>query len=68
MNKFSERLRELRVENKISRKKLAQDLYVSERLISYWENGARQCDFDKLILIAKYFNVSIDYLLGLTNY
>ena len=68
MNKFSERLRELRIENKISRKQLAKSLFVSERLISYWENGERECDFDKLIMLAKYFNVSIDYLVGLVNY
>ena len=67
MNKFSERLKELRNDKKVSRKQLADFLFVSERLISYWENGKRECDFDMLIKLAKYFNVSIDYLLGLSN-
>ena len=68
MNKFKNRLKELRIEKKISRKQLASDLFVSERLISYWENGARECDFEKLILIAKYFNVSVDYILGVSDF
>ena len=68
MNKFKERLRDLRLEKKISRKQLASDLYVSERLISYWENGERECDFNRLIMIAKYFKVSADYLLGISEF
>lgn len=68
MNKFCERLRELRIEKNISRKQLAKDLFVSERLVSYWENGQRECDFEKLIAIAKYFGVSTDYLLGIANF
>ena len=68
MNKFKERLKECRLEKGISRKQFANDLFVSERLISYWENGKRECDFDMLIKIAKYFNVSIDYLLGNSDF
>ncbi len=64
MNKFKDRLKELRLEKNISRKKLASFLYVSERLISYWETGKRECSFDMLITLANYFDVSIDYLLG----
>ena len=68
MNKFAERIRELRFEKGLSRKQLAQALFISERLVSYWENNERECDFDMLIKIAKFFNVSIDYLLGNSNY
>ena len=64
MNKFAERLKELRIEAGKSRSVLARDLNVSERLISYWENGKRECDFEMLIRISDLFNVSIDYLLG----
>lgn len=68
MNKFSERIRELRLEKEISRKQLAEALFVSERLISYWENNKRECDFDMLIKIATFFDVTIDYLLGKSNF
>nr|MBO4517679.1 helix-turn-helix transcriptional regulator [Clostridia bacterium] len=63
-NKFSEQLLALRLEANLSRAELSKKLNVSVRLISYWENGQRECDFDMLIKIADLFSVSIDYLLG----
>ena len=67
-NKFFEQLKNLRVENNLSRAQLAEKLNVSVRLVSYWENGERECDFDMLIKIANLFAVSIDYLLGRVDY
>ena len=67
-NTFFEQLSSLREENNLSRAKLAEILNVSVRLISYWENGQRECDFDMLIKIADYFGVTVDYLLGRTDY
>lgn len=68
MNKFKDRFRELRIEKGATRQQVADDLFVSVRLISYWEKGKRECNFDMLIKIAKYFCVSTDYLLGLSDY
>ncbi len=68
MNKFKERLREVRTEKMMTRKQLADVLFVSERLISYWENGKRECNFDTLIRLSEIFNVSIDYLLGKSDF
>ena len=68
MNKFSKRLNELRCEKDISRNELSKILDVSVRTISYWENGERECGFDMLLKISDYFAVSIDYLLGKTDY
>ena len=67
-NQFAEQLNGLRIENNFSRADLAGKLNVSVRLISYWENGQRECDFDMLIKIADLFSVSIDYLLGRKDY
>ncbi len=67
-HKFGEQLNGLRIENNLSRVQLAEKLNVSVRLISYWENGQRECDFDMLIKIAELFSVSVDYLLGRTEY
>ena len=64
MNRFAERVRELRAEIGMSRAELAKRVNVSERLISYWENGKRECDFDMLLCLAELFSVSVDYLLG----
>ena len=68
MNKFKDRFRELRIEKEMSRKQVAQNLFVSERLISYWEDGKRECSFDMLIKISILFDVSLDYLLGKSDY
>ena len=64
---FKERLKEMRIEKKLSQKELAEALSVSQRSISSWETGFRQPDFETLEKIAKYFGVSADYLLGLTD-
>ena len=68
MNTFAERLKELRLEKGWTRKQLAGALLVSVRLISFWENGQRECNFETLIKIANLFDASIDYLLGRTDF
>lgn len=68
MNKFNERVKDLRTENGISRAELAEKLNVSVRLIAYWEGGQRECDFDTLLKIAETSSVSVDYILGRTDY
>ncbi len=67
MIKFTERLKSLRNEKNLSQAQLAKELNVSQRSISSWETGFRQPDFATLELIANYFEVSADYLLGLTD-
>ncbi len=68
MNRFAQRLKEVRKEKGMTRKELADKLFVSVRLISYWELGKRECNFDTLIKIADIFNESVDFLLGRKNY
>ena len=64
-NNFKENLRMLRIENKLGQVELANALGVSKGIISLWENGLREPNMTSIILIAKYFNVSTDFLLGL---
>ncbi len=64
MSKFNERLKELRLEEGLTRAELAQKVTVSVRLVSYWESGQRECSFDVLITLAEILHTSIDYLLG----
>ena len=61
------RLKELRKKRRISQLKLAGDLNMNQNTISRYETLERQADYDTLIKIADYFNVSIDYLLGRDN-
>ena len=61
------RLKALRKERKISQVRLAIDLNLNQNTVSRYENMEREADYKTLILLADYFNVSIDYLLGRTN-
>ena len=67
MNKFSQRLKDLRLEAHLSQKELAQKMGVNQNTVSCWECGTRQPDYDTLVNIAKRFNVSTDYLLGIVD-
>lgn len=62
---FAQNLRELRESAEIGQVKLANDIGVSKGIISLWENGKREPTLSYLVAIARYFNVSIDYLVGL---
>jgi len=61
------RLALLRKQRKISQLKLASDLCMNQNTISRYETGEREADYETLIKIADYFNVSLDYLLGRTE-
>lgn len=61
------RLKELRKQRGISQLKLAMDLGMNQNTVSRYENGEREADYQTLINIADYFEVSLDYLLGRTD-
>ena len=67
MNIFSERLRELREEKQLSMLALAKKIGVSDAAICKWENGTNEPKACYIILLANFFEVSTDYLLGLEN-
>ena len=60
-------IRYLRIKNKLSSKDLSRILNISESSISLYESGKRMPSISLIIKIADYFNVSTDYLLGLTE-
>ena len=64
---FAVRLVELRESRGISQQVLADDLEITRQSLSLYEKAKRTINIDLLVKIAKYFNVSTDYLLGLTN-
>lgn len=66
-NKFALRLKELRQERGIGQIELAKKLEVSKGIISLWENGQREPNMYSLIKLAKFFCVTIDYLVGLED-
>ena len=67
-SEFPARLRKLREERRQSRAVLAELCGLSRGAIRYYERGERAPTMDALIAIADYFEVSLDYLTGRTNF
>ena len=68
MKIFAERLLELRKEKGVSQAKLAKELQVSYAVVCYWETDRSEPTAPNLVKIADYFDVSVDYLLGRTEF
>ncbi len=67
MHYFSQRIYELRKKNNLSQKELGEEVGLSHKAISTIESGSRSTTIEKLILLANFFEVSTDYLLGLKD-
>ena len=63
MNYFAYNLKMLRNEKKLSQPELAKELGVSKGMISFWENEKYEPTASNIIIVAKFFKVSIDDLL-----
>ena len=61
------RLKDLREDLDIKQEVIAKYLNVKQNTYSQYENGQRQLPVSVLIKLAKYYNVSTDYILGLTD-
>lgn len=64
---FALRLSDLRKEKNLSQKEAASCLGVSQALLSHYEKGIRECGLDFLKRACDYYDVTSDYLLGLTD-
>lgn len=67
-NKFSKRFKELREERKLSQLQIGKELGYTQVCISRWESGDRMPNANDIIAVAIFFNVTTDYLLGLTDF
>lgn len=67
MKIFAERLREIREEAGESREALGKILGVGVSQICEMENGRKGTTLERLIILCRHYNVSADYLLGLTD-
>ncbi|MBQ7118592.1 MAG: helix-turn-helix transcriptional regulator [Oscillospiraceae bacterium] len=61
------RLKDLREDSDIKQRDIAEYLHIRQNTYSQYENEQRQLPIDVLISLAKFYNVSTDYILGLTN-
>lgn len=64
---FAYRLKQIRVEKKVTQKELADYLSVSQNAVFNWENGKREPSIDTISKIANYFQISPSYLMGWDN-
>ncbi len=68
MKKFQERLLELRTLQKMTQCQVAQYLHITQPSYIRYENGSAEPSIDTLIRLADLFEVTIDYLVGRTDY
>ena len=62
------RIKDLREDNDLLQKDIAGILGISQQYYSEYENGKRTITISHLITLAKYYDVSIDYLVGLSDF
>lgn len=61
------RLKDLREDNDVKQKYLAEYLNIKQNTYSQYENGKREIPLDTLWKLADYYNTSVDYLIGRTD-
>lgn len=64
---YGKRIKDLREDNDIKQKEIAQYLKITQQQYSLYENDIRTIPVDLLVRLAKYYNVSMDYLTELTD-
>ncbi len=67
MQRFNEKLRELRLEKGLSILSLGKEIGVSDATICRWENGQNDIKGKDLVKLALFFDVTTDFLLGLED-
>ena len=62
---FCQRLRDIREDKDLTQEEVAKILKTSQSYYAQYENGKRTIPFDRAIILARFYNVSLDYLAGL---
>lgn len=68
MKVLGERLRELRLEKGILQKDVGKAIGVAANTITGYETGTREPSLELLVALAKYYNTTTDYLLGVSDF
>ena len=64
---FCQRLRDLRIDHDKSQAEIAKIIGTSQSYYAQYENGKRIIPFERVIILAKYYNVSLDYIAGIID-
>jgi len=67
MHIFHSRVKELREERGLTQAQLSKEINFASNHISQWETGQKRTSFEGLCALAKFFDVTIDYLLGIED-
>lgn len=65
--KYNERIREIRENCSLTQQKVADLLNVGQRTYADYESGKTRIPVDRLMILAKHYNVSMDYISGASN-
>lgn len=65
--KYNERIREIREDHSLTQQKIADLLHIGQRTYADYESGKTRIPVDSLLVLARYYNVSVDYISGASN-
>lgn len=65
--RYNERIRALRQDNDLSQREIANILHIGQRTYADYESGKTRIPVDSLLILAEYYNVSMDYISGASN-
>ncbi len=65
--KYNERIREIREDNSLTQQEIADLLHIGQRTYSDYESGKTRIPIDNLLILAKFYDVSLDYITGASN-
>lgn len=65
--KYNEVIREIREDHSLTQQKVADLLHVGQRTYADYESGKTRIPVDSLLILAKFYNVSMDYITGASS-
>ncbi len=60
-------IKRIRINSELTQLKVEMDTGISQSMLSKYENGELQPTYQNLLILSKYYNVSVDYLMDLTD-
>lgn len=65
--KYNERIREIREDCALTQQKVADLLHIGQRTYADYESGKTRIPVDSLLILARYYDISMDYITGASN-
>lgn len=65
--KYNERIREIREDHSLTQQKIADLLHIGQRTYSDYESGKTRIPIDNIMILARFYDVSMDYITGASN-